>query len=191
MAIRIQQPPEVHTAFNPVILKLQAESGDETENGVYSRLFIDGNDFAVFSEFFNSSARLELSEILKRLFDDIETQLPQSALCITDRKLTFYYRIETPGEPVIQSNHTAVNAVVQIGRNPDLSQWESRFLTNFHTLKKYRGYPLSVSFLNNREGVSVGFDGEKINGEAIPVRHFSINVPDGVNSITILESPTF
>ena len=194
MAIVVQQPPEAHTAFNPVILRLKASSQDELDNGIHCLLISDGKTQELFSEFFNNRARFELSEVLKYRFTEDTVILPQSAHCHLDKKLSFDYAIKTQGitsAPDNVSNHTAVNSVVQIGHNPNMLEFESRFLTHFPVLKKYEDYPLEVSCLNNTDGIFVNFDEEKINQEAISNRHFSIKIPDDVSNITLSEGAIF
>ncbi len=72
-----------------------------------------------------------------------------------------YYVIGVAGE-LVQSNFTAVNAVVQIGENPDLARYVGKVLTTKPRLEFYDGYPLDYSVLSGADGTMTA------NGQAEP-----------------------
>ncbi|MCL1936996.1 MAG: hypothetical protein FWF52_01195 [Candidatus Azobacteroides sp.] len=198
MAIATQTPPAIHTAFNPVILKISATEQEDIDAGHtiainkrINELAIDENiNVALFGEFFNHVVRFELSEILKNWFSDKITVLTQCSYCYLDEKLAFMYQIVPNDLSFNNSTHIAVNAVVQLQRNPDITAWGNRFLTNMPVLRKYEGYPLDISYLNNSQKAFVSFSGNTLNRyESIPKRHFSISIPDGISSVIISDIP--
>jgi hypothetical protein len=80
--------------------------------------------------------------------------------------------------------------VAQLQRDPDMTKWGNRFLSNLPVLKKYKDYPLDVSFLNNSQTAFVSFDGATLNRyEAITNLHFSISIPDNISSVIISDIP--
>lgn len=72
-----------------------------------------------------------------------------------------YYVVGVAGSSV-QSNFTAVNAVVQIGENPDLAGYVGKVLTTKPRLEFFNGYPLDYSVLSGADGTMTA------NGRAIP-----------------------
>jgi hypothetical protein len=182
MAAIIKRPPRIHTAFNPVLLQLAAASQTERDGGIACILTSGARSSAVRREFFNDLAQFDLSGVLKYWFTEETVVLPQSGYCFLDRRLAFEYHID-----LSDSDSTAVNAVVQIGRNPDMTAWGDRFLTNMPALRKYEGYPLDVSFLNTNGGAVVNFEGDAPPDESGFIRdlHFCISIPDGVTSIAV------
>ena len=184
MATIVKKPSKIHTAFNPVILQLEAVSQTEREEGVECTLTSGARVSVVRREFFNDNARFDLSGILKYWFTDETVAMPQSAHCFLDRRLAFAYRVD-----LYVPDSVAVNAVVQLGRNPDMLTWGNRFLTNFPILRKYEGYPLDVSYLNNGQDAQVCFNGGLLNAnQQIEDLHFSIDIPDGVTSVGVVPS---
>jgi hypothetical protein len=181
MATITKVPSRIHTAFNPVILQLSAESQYEIDNGIQCTLTSDSRSSTIEREFFNGLTRFDLSEILKYWFKEEVVILPQTAFCFLDKRLAFEYDIDLSG-----STSTAVNAVVQLQRDPDMTTWGNRFLTNFPVIKKYAGYPLDISYLNVEQYALVVFDGDILNeGDPITDPHFSITIPDNVASVAI------
>jgi hypothetical protein len=188
MAQIIKKPSKIHTAFNPVILQLSAASQAERDNGIACTLTSGGRSSTVRREFFNDLARFDLSEVLKYWFTEDAVILPQSEYCFLDKRLAFEYSVD-----VSASESIAVNAVVQLQRNPDMTTWGNRFLTNLPVIKKYRGYPLDISFLNNNQGVLINFDGNTLNeNNPIPDLHFSVSIPDDVISVSaVIPTPYY
>lgn len=181
MATVIKKPSKIHTAFNPVILQLRAVSQTERDNGIQCMLTSDDRTSSLFREFFNDLTRFDLSEVLKYWFTEETVNLEQSSYCFLDKKLAFEYNIDLSA-----STSIAVNAVVQLQRNPDMTTWGNRFLTSLPVLKKYKGYPLDISYLNNSQNAFVSFNGNTENrDEAITNLHFSINIPDNITSVII------
>jgi hypothetical protein len=181
MATVIKVPSKVHAAFNPVILQLGAESQYERDNGIQCTLTGDTWESTIERDFFNNLTRFDLSEILKYRFREEVVILPQTASCFLDKRLAFEYHIDLSG-----STSVAVNAVVQLQRDPDMTRWGSRFLTNFPVIRKYTGYPLDISFLNVDQYAVVNFDGNELNGnDPITDLHFSITIPDGITSVGV------
>jgi len=181
MATITKKPSKIHTAFNPVILQLKAASQQERDNGIQCTLTKDTFSSVLFREFFNDITRFDFSEVLKYWFTEEKVILGPSASCFLDKRLAFEYSINLSA-----STSIAVNAVVQLQRNPDMTTWGNRFLTNFPVLKKYKGYPLDISYLNNSQFAFVNFDGATSNkNEAITNLHFSITIPDNISSLII------
>jgi hypothetical protein len=179
MAEVVKWPSAIHTAFNPAILQLEAGSG---ESAIDCTLQSGDRSSVVRREFFNGTAKFDLSDILKYWFEEETVPLPQSSHCFVDKKLTFEYGYG-------YGSAQAVNAVVQLGRNPDMATWGNRFLSDLSVLRKYQDYPLDISYLNNAQMAFVHFDGSVENGAAITKRHFSVNIPDGVGLVEVLNTP--
>lgn len=185
MATIVKQPSRVHTAFNPVILKLNAPTQAERDYGIQCVLTNGSLSSTLSREFFNGQTRFDFSEILKYWFVEGKTVLPQTSYCFLDKRLTFDY-----SNDLSATVSTAVNAVVQLQRNPDMTTWGNRFLTNMPVLKKYKDYPLEISYLNNDQEAYVSFNGNTDNRkEAITNLHFSMTVPENTTSVVISNIP--
>ncbi|MDR1454648.1 MAG: hypothetical protein LBJ01_03255 [Tannerella sp.] len=180
MATIIKKPSGIHAAFNPVILQVRAATQEERESGIKCTLSSGARSSVIGREFFNDLTRFDLSGILKYRFTEETADLPQP-YCFLDGRLAFEYGIDLSA-----STHIAVNAVAQLQRNPDMSTWGDRFLTDLPAIKKYRGYPLDVSYLNNSRSAVIAFDGETLNeNDPVADLHFSITIPDDTASVTV------
>jgi hypothetical protein len=190
--IIIKQPSRIHTAFNPVILQVRATTEIEKNSAALYTLTSGANTSSVSREFFNDLAKFDVSEILKHWFSDEKTVLPQTDSCYLDKRLAFEYGIDLKIYNVVfsQSPLIAVNAVVQLQRNPDMTTWGNRFLTDMPAIKKYKGYPLDISYLNNAQNAFVSFNGATLNRDTpITNLHFSITIPDDTTSVMITDVP--
>jgi hypothetical protein len=179
MAEVVRCPSAIHTAFNPVILQLKAVNGETSEECV---LESGSRSVAVRREFFNGETKFDLSDILKYWFEEGTEAISKSEHCFVDRRLTFEYDYG-------YGSAYAVNAVVQLGRNPNMLTWGNRLLTHFPVLKKYEGYPLDVSYLSNGRNAVVYFDWVREHEGSINKPHFSIDIPDGVGLVEVVNVP--
>jgi hypothetical protein len=187
MAEIIGTPPAIHTAFNPVALRYAPQSQAEREAGIVRTLTGNGHTVDIRREYFNGLAQFDLSEILKHWFTEDVIPVAQSDICYTDRRLAFPYGVYRDSGSITDCEAIAVNAVVQLQRNPDMTAWGDRFLTGFSELKMYDGYPLDVAYLNSRQDARLLIDGIPVNGgSSITERHFCISLPPSAREAAIL-----
>ena len=186
MAEVIRTPPAIHTAFNPVILQYAPSSQAEREAGITCTPTGNGRTAGIGREYFNGLAQFDLSEILKHWFTEDVIPVPQSDICYTDRRLAFPYGVYRDSGSITDCEAVAVNAVVQLQRNPDMTAWGDRFLTGFSELKMYDGYPLDVAYLNSLQDARLLIDGIPANGGiSIAERHFCISLPPSAREAAI------
>jgi hypothetical protein len=169
-------PPLIHTAFNPAFFEVQDATATDVD--------IDVNGDIFNCEFINGAARLNLSNIVKRLFaDEVVVSASSGIVFFVDKNLFVRYAVDGTGigGPYFSN---AINAVVQIGENSDMTSKQGKFLTNFKRLKKYADFPLSVSALRTEYStfVEIGSIGSTAGTPNNP--HFCVAIPD--NAIYVM-----
>lgn len=174
-----QQPAAIHTAFNPVIVKLAQAAAQPiaTIKIAFGNHDVLPSNFITKSrEFFNGSASIDLSALIKRQFTNEVTVIDN---VITDKSLALDYSVfDNAG--VLLFKATALNAVSQLGVTPSLVSKRGSFLTEFNKLKRYENYELNVSCLAFETGSTYIIE----NGESVAITnqtHFSVGVEGSVD----------
>lgn len=183
----IQLPPGVHTAFNPVIIRIQKEAGEPDEFTLAVSIAKDTYSFNATQErdFLNNNLLFDISEVLKKSFVDYIQEQPDANIYVDGKLVTEYrlYRsVVNPGP--IGSVFYAVNAVVQIGESSNLQLQLGTFRTRFKRLTRYEGYPLDVSVLGYQGGTYYNFEGQSPS-EQINLPHFTVRVNGNHDYLTI------
>jgi hypothetical protein len=191
-----KQPSAIQAALNPVTVKvaLTDEEKQMYDSGTV-RLLITSNwvDYYIDSDIEDNIAQFDLSGTLKYIFEDLELDtLPPTfnRYAVINRLISFEYHMAV-GRPVDGDekmtdsvwlyNLTAVNSAVPLGYSPDMSGYNI-FLTRQKRLKKYSGYPLSITCVNSNRYSDLLFDGNFIQYGIIN-SVFEVNIPDGVAQV--------
>jgi hypothetical protein len=173
-----QHPAAIHTAFNPVIVSVTKEG---SEPNAIIKIAFGNHDVLPFnfvtksSEYFNNTALIDLSPILKREFNDSKSVTDR---IITDNELFIQYSAFSESG-VLLFKAVALNAVSQLGVSSDFTTKRGFFLTDLTKLKKYEGYELVVSCLGFDAGITYILEqGEVIAQTTNP--HFSLEVTGSI-----------
>lgn len=93
--------------------------------------------------------RIDISQYVRRLFSSWTHEIDGSPL-YADRLFRYKWTISVINvvqELMVYAQGTAINAVVQVGEDPNLTKQRGTFRTEFPDLRKYRGYELSVGII--------------------------------------------
>ena len=148
----IQNPPEICNAYNDIIVVFEKEEGDTVAELVVKYLNDEPEEevYTLRREFLtvggSEIAKFNLSYLVKKLFrnrirDTFNGSLPR----VYVDEMIYNQPFITGYE---DGNITCLNSVRQSG-SPFLIAENNIFLSKVTRLKKYKGYPLSVSFLKN------------------------------------------
>jgi len=156
-----QHPGELHTGFNPCIIK--ATKGDELKAkifvafGIYTVIPVDY--VTVEREYINNEAIFDIQKILRNLIGSGITQIAGSP-CWIDKKFFVEYTVFDNLNALVYSA-SAINAVAQLQESSTLTDRRGHFMTRFDKLKRYSGYPLEIVAFSFRTGDTyIRFDGE-------------------------------
>jgi hypothetical protein len=154
MAIIETTPPAIHTAYNPIIAKIN--SGIErTDKSTVEILQSDTTTVlaTLEREYFNNIATFDLNPIVKTLFNNVTTVINDVSGVATSLVLNYNLFVLYDIKYVLSRTENvikklmAINAVSQLGETQDYSSMQGKFLTNFSKLKFYSNYPLTITFL--------------------------------------------
>lgn len=179
-----QHPSELHTIFNPCIIK--ATKGAETKAkifvafGIYTVLPVDY--ITVEREYFNNEAVFDIQKILRAAIGSGITAIGGSP-CWIDKQFFVEYTVFDNLNALVYSA-TAINAVSQIQESSSLTDQRGHFMTKFDKLKRYSGYPLEITAFSFRTGQTyIRFDGDDFTDVAanvfiIPIEdtHYSVEI---------------
>lgn len=107
-------------------------------------------------------AMFDVAPIVRSWIEPNLAEVEIEAGVVADRALFANYYVFGVAGSSVQSNFTAVNAVVQIGENPDLAGYVGKVLTTKPRLEFFNGYPLDYSVLSGADGTMTA------NGQADP-----------------------
>jgi len=149
MAITVtKQPTKLQSAYNPVVFRFSSNNdSDLSINWTLNCWNGKSNTISGKSYFYNRECVLDISNILKKLFNDYIYEDAEWWFCT---KLQWVeYNLTATGMGL---NYHFVGRVTrgafQIGKKTSLLGFRGNFLSEFKTLKKYEGYPLETSFLS-------------------------------------------
>ena len=179
-----QRPGELHTIFNPCIIKVT--KGDEDKAtlkiafGIYAEL--PETYVTIEHEYFNNVAFFDIKRILKNSIEPGITEIVGST-CWIDKELYCEYSVFDDLSEFIYSA-TAINGVSQIRESSNITDQRSRFMTKFDRLKRYEGYPLDIAAFAFRIGDTfIRFDEEAFtqitaNVFVLPITalHYSVEI---------------
>jgi hypothetical protein len=136
-------PTRIHTAFNPILVKCTPTNSEtkavlKIAKGHYDTLPTDF--ITIEREYFNAETTFDLSSKIKKLFDNTVSR----SSTIDNNNLKVYYSVFNGLTDSLIYKGTALNAVVQVGRSTDLTQYLGYFLTKFNSLRFYEGYPQDI-----------------------------------------------
>lgn len=106
-----------------------------------------GNHTNITAESYNGITRFDASQVVRKFFA-LHLAEFGSELIIPDSSLSTRYYVNGIGGDF---TFVALNAVAQIGENPDRSSDVGKVLTRFSKLDSYDGYPLDYSALVGEE----------------------------------------
>ncbi|MDR0682023.1 MAG: hypothetical protein LBG15_09290, partial [Dysgonamonadaceae bacterium] len=172
----LTQPPAISGAFNPLLLELQ--QGNETSADI--TINVDGNTYELSREYLNGKARYNLTELIKSGFKNEQTTVIENIFI--DKLLQVEFGSTQTGASF---NSTAIRAVSQRRGQYDMTPLCGTFLTGFHELKKYKNYPLFVSFLTFPNTTYINLNGITLNENSFTQKHLTLSVPDGTNTVSI------
>lgn len=148
----------INRAFVPLVQRITQEDGGRTQESVTIRTWtefdgVDGKDVATLTaEYFGKTATFNYLPIVKTLFRDALTQ-PTIMHSITDGLYTDHNLVSYVGLPydivdeeIEDDLYVLVNATAQIGESGEVPV--AKFLTNFERIKRYEGFPISLSWIS-------------------------------------------
>src|SRR5574344_1136854 len=147
-------PPAIHTAYNPIIAKIN--SGTETTDTSTVEILQSDTTTVLATlerEYFNNIATFDLNPIVKTLFNNVTTVINDVSGVATSLVLNYNLFVLYDIKCILSSRENvvkplmAINAVSQLGETQDYSSMQGKFLTNFSKLKFYSNYPLTITFL--------------------------------------------
>lgn len=138
-------------AFNPCNIDVEPNS---ILIGVPRRVYFSGEDGKKFTiDMADVSGkgvvRIDISQYVRRLFGHWTTTVEGIPL-YADRLFRYKWTISVMNEVqelLTYAQGTAINAVVQVGEDPDLTKQRGTFRTEFPDLRKYKGYELTVGII--------------------------------------------
>lgn len=179
-----QHPAELHTVFNPCIIK--ATKGAEIKAkifvafGIYAAL--PATYVTVEREYFNNEAYFDIQRILRNGIGSGITAIAGSP-CWIDKQFFVEYTVFDNLNALVYSA-TAINAVSQLQESSSLTDRRGHFMTRFDKLKRYTGYPIKVVAFSFRTGSTyIRFDGDAFaqvtaNVFVLPIAatHYSVEI---------------
>jgi len=180
--IIIQHPGELHTIFNPCIVK--CTKGVEDKAVIFIAIGLVTVLPATFitceREYLNNEADFDLKKILRNAIQEGITLIDPLWI---DKSFFVEYSVFDNLNNFIYSS-TAINAVVQLQESSNLTDQRGHFMTRFDKLKRYEGYPLEIVAFTFRTGQSfIRFDGDAF--AQVSANVFVIPVSSLHNSIEI------
>lgn len=147
---QVQNTPQVHTAFNPVII-IGSPSTGETGDGELT-ITVNGEETVKSKEYFNGQAVFDLSSILQKKFvnqvTEVDALLNSESInkMYIDKSLFVKYSTlaNAPDSGWDDEERCAINAVAQIGESSNKITLIGKILNKFSVLKLYDGYPQNV-----------------------------------------------
>jgi hypothetical protein len=179
-----QYPTELHTAFNPCIIKVT--KGDEEKAKIYVAFGIytvlPATYVTVEREYFNNEAYFDIQRILRNGIGSGITAIAGSP-CWIDKQFFVEYTVFDNLNALVYSA-TAINAVAQVQETSNLTDKRGHFMTKFDKLKRYAGYPLQIVAFSFRTGQTyIRFDGDAFaqvsaNVFVLPITaaHYSVEI---------------
>lgn len=138
-------------AFNPCYIEIEPNTG---LTGETRRVYFSGEDGTKFTiNMADVSGKgvvyIDISQYVRRLFKSNINKVDNSPL-YADRLFRYKWTISVMNE--VQELHTyaqgtAINAVVQVSEDPNLTEQRGTFRTEFPDLRKYKGYELTVGII--------------------------------------------
>lgn len=199
-----QNPPEICNAYNDIIMIFEKDVTDgdtATLDIIYQESQPDEATYSLSREFLNIGgseiAKFNFSYLIRKLFvDTIDNFFGDDVPPLYIDRMLYV-------EPFIEyysgGNIISLNSVMQSG-SPFLLDTNNVFLSKSTRLKKYEGYPLSVSFLKNNspssspyvycwvDGSVVEFGGSAYFFGANP--HVSIQIEDDTDLVEFRDAST-
>lgn len=156
-----QHPTDLHTAFNPCIIK--ATQGVETKAKIFVSFGIHtvlpATYVTVEREYFNNVAVFDIQRVLRTGIGSGTTAIAGSP-CWIDKQFFVEYTVFDNMNTKSYSA-TAINAVAQLGESSSMTDQRGHFMTKFDQLKRYAGYPLEIIAFAFRTGQTyIRFNGD-------------------------------
>lgn len=138
-------------AFNPCYIEIEPNTG---LTGETRRVYFSGEDGTKFTiNMADVSGKgvvyIDISQYVRRLFKSNINKVDNSPL-YADRLFRYKWTISVMNEVqelLTYAQGTAINAVVQVSEDPDLTKQRGTFRTEFPDLRKYKGYELTVGII--------------------------------------------
>jgi len=155
-----QHPSELHTAFNPCIIKVTSIEDSTITLQIALGLITDldnriGDIITVERECFNGYCYFDIQRILRNAMSSGVVAIAGS-LCWIDKQFFVEYSVFDMDNTFI-FNATAINAVAQVQETSNLTDRRGHFMTRFDKLKRYTGYPLEIVAFSFRTGQTSNF----------------------------------
>lgn len=137
--MRTQQPPTIHSAFNPVVVKYVTSL---VRVGETATITIGGQTIPLRAEYYNNEAEIDISQFCQSAFSDGRTAFQDSYYLFIDNRLCAKY---TYTDDYGTFDGIAVNSAAQWGESIDLSETLYSFRTAFKRLYQYHDYELTAT----------------------------------------------
>ncbi|MCL2596261.1 MAG: hypothetical protein FWD66_01075 [Paludibacter sp.] len=183
---------DLFVAYNPAIVTFPSTQ-DEIIVTItisnYDNLSVMG-EVEKKKEIFNNNVRIDVSNIVSKFFNDIRIYFNNNRFFTSQLFVLRWQLLLEPDTNIFIKNiGIMLNAVVQVGENPDLTLQRGTFRTHFKRLKKYNGYELTVGVLSY-SGVNNFINNVQViddNGLLPP--HFCVVVNDNDTMLVLNNSP--
>lgn len=150
MAINITKEPYLlQPAFNPVIFEFQ-KTDDDTTDFLEYQIECGDSSFSGKIFFYNNIATVNIAPFLCKLFQDvIDTDISDDFVSVS-KLFTLNYNFYADGSG--WEEYKVMNAVAQIGKSLNFTQYTGQILSEFSKIKKYENFPLELSLLSYSAG---------------------------------------
>ena len=179
MATIVQKPANLVGAFNPLLLEISKGSEQSSE----IQILVDNEPYSLEREYINNKVRYNLSDLIKNGFKNEQTQVIENVVFV-DKLLSVEFGSNDDG---LEFQSLAINAVSQRKGTYDMTSMQGKFLTGFESLKKYKDYPLLISFLTfpNPDTTYLNVNGITVNDDSFTKKHLTFSIPNETNKISI------
>ena len=171
-------PSAVQAGFNPILVECLGSIGEVSK--ITLRVldsYFNYIDVPLERTLWSGQGSFDISNILNKQL--VRKVIQDTDRYFTDTLLAHAAYIISP----VNYNFTILNAVKQFGEPTDMSSLQGSFLTQAKVLKKYDGYPLSISVLGFPEETFVNdFEQDEV---VIPYRHFNLKINEPTDELVI------